>query len=152
MLEEQEESNRAIEMERKHLKLVKLGVSLSWEFIIEPRVDNAVTAFIVSAEKTDSLSREQANRFELLLSVMKEMPEKGPKYLGRLEIIYQLADTSLRKVPLVETTQYPPQRSNFRSFDHCESSDEQLDEEWECSSGTDFIAGTADMADVDWGW
>jgi len=93
----------------KHQSLTPLVIPFHCSCIREDRADVAIAIFIRLAERDVTLAPEEGPGFwqqlEAQLSVLRQMPEGDPKYLGRLELIYKVAQLMTGVVPHVERTQ-----------------------------------------------
>ena len=130
-------------------KLQSLSIPDSCNCIADPHVDSAIAGFFVLAQKKRILNEMEVNDLRLKISVVAHMsPESYTKYLGNLEIIYQLAQELSAKHPESMDVRHVSEDSSSSDEDHRESSDDDMKDE-EDDVGLD---SNARMTRFDWDW
>ncbi|KAF6231685.1 hypothetical protein HO173_009987 [Letharia columbiana] len=125
-------------------RLRALGLPDSFSCIADPNVDSAIAHFFTLAQKKEILNEAEAKDLRLKIRAVARMsPESYAKYLGNLEIIYQLAQKLSAKVPGSMHVGYPSDESDTGS------SDDYMEEETDEDIEFDTNAG---MTQFDWGW
>ena len=116
-------------------------------------VDDAIAALITASEKEAILDPVDASNYRTLLSVVRQVPDAAPKYLGRLELIYRIAQHLLAKATFglaqVKAISFASSGSKRMEPEMSEESDEQSSEDLNDILQTDIQDGRAEL---DWDW
>ena len=137
-------------LRNKLSRLQSLGIPDSCNCIADPSVDSAIAHFFSLAEKKGKLNEVEASDLRLKIEVVAQLShESGAKYLGNLEIIYQLAQKlSAQFIGLMDVGD---------SSDDSDPADESStgssgDEEMKEVNDTVEFNTNAGMTQFDWGW
>ena len=116
-------------------------------------VDDAIAASITASEKEDILDPVDASNYRTLLSVVRQVPDAAARYLGRLELIYRIAQHLLAKASFdlaqVNAIPFASPDSKRMEPEMSEESDEQSSEDLNDVLQTDIQDGRAEF---DWDW
>lgn len=130
-------------------RLQRLGIPESCNCIADPNIDGAIAHLFALAQKREIINEMEVNDLRLKISVVAHMSlESYTKFLGSLEIIYQLARKLSAKYPELMHARYVLEDSSSTDEDRRGSSDDELKEE-EDDVGVDT---TARVTEFDWGW
>lgn len=125
-------------------RLRALGLPDSFSCIADPNVDRAIAHFFTLAQKKEILNEAEAKDLRLKIRTVARMsPESYAKYLGNLEIIYQLAQKLSAKVPGSMHVGYASDESDTGSSDDIMEEETDEDIEFDTNAG---------MTQFDWGW
>lgn len=142
--------------------LLRLGIPLSCACIVYDRVDDAIASFIRLAERNSTPDPTRGPAFWLQLkhqlSVVRQIREEAPRFLGRLELIYTVAQLLPHKIERIEVAQARfVQRPS--SFSHRVAGVGRDDVWWNDSEEEELEDDDHQMAnsekdvdDLDWEW
>lgn len=146
----QRQSREPLHLRNKISRLQRLGLPDSCNCIADPNVDGAIAHFFTLAQKKEALNQAEANDLQLkIMVVARKSPKAHTKYLGNLEIIYQLAQKLSAKFPESMDVGYASDDGNFGGGSDTGSSDDEMEEEVDDHVDLDINAG---MTQFDWGW
>ena len=84
----------------KRSNLEDLGLPDSCNYVADPHTEGEIAHFFTLAQKKELIDEEEANNLRLKIDVVASLsPGSSAKYLGNLEIIYQLAQKLSAKFP-----------------------------------------------------
>ena len=145
----------------KPSRLRNLGLPNSCNRITDPDVGSAITHFFTLAQKMQLPDNQEASNLRLKIRVVAQMSsESGAKYLGNLEIIYQLAQKLSMKSPKSMDVEYSSDDGDLKRREPAddvesgdasdtESSDEEVNEE---RYDDHELRHNAGMTEADWDW
>ena len=125
---------------RKRSKLKDLGLPDSCDCVADPRADGEIAHFFTLARKKGIINNEETNDLRLKIDVVASMSPGSPaKYMGNLEIIYQLAQKLSAKFPEAMDAAYA---SNDEDAANASDDDSVVDESNVGSSGDEMNSET----------
>ena len=134
----------------KRSKLKDLGLPDSCDCVADPRADGEIAHFFTLAQKKGIINNEETNDLRLKIDVVASMsPGSSAKYLGNLEIIYQLAQKLSAKLPEAMDTAYASDDDSIIDKSDVASSEDEMTNEMDYNADFDFDAG---MTQHYWGW
>ncbi len=137
-------------LRNKLSRLQSLGIPDSCNCIADSSVGSAITHFFNLAEKKETLDEVEASDLQLKIEVVAQLShEPCAKYLGRLEIIYQLAQKLSAQLPGSMDVGDSSDDSDLADESGTGSSD---DEEIEEANDTVEFDTNGGMTQFDWGW
>ena len=146
----QRQSGQPEHLWNKVSRLERLGIPDSCNCITDPNVSSAIVHFFTLAVRKEILKEAEANELRLKIRVVARMsPKSFAKYLGNLELIYQLAQKFSAKFPESMDVGNALDDKLFADESDTGSSDDELREEADDTVESDNIAG---MEQFDWGW
>ena len=146
----QRQSRDPVPLRNKISRLQRLGLPDSCNCIADPNVDGAIAHFFTLAQRKEALNQAEVNDLQLKIRVVARMsPEDLTKYLGNLEIIYQLAQKFSSKFPESMNVGNLSDDRSFGVGSDTGSSDDEMEEEVDDHVDLDINAG---MTQFDWGW
>ena len=146
----QRQSRDPVPLRNKISRLQRLGLPDSCNCIADPNVDGAIAHFFTLAQRKEALNQAEVNDLQLKIRVVARMsPEDLTKYLGNLEIIYQLAQKFSSRFPESMNVGNLSDDRSFGGRSDTGSSDDEMEEEVDDQVDVDINAG---MTQFDWGW
>ena len=142
----------------KRSNLEALGLPDSCNYVADPHADREIAHFFTLAQKKEIIDQEETNNLRLKIGVVASLsPGSSAKYLGNLEIIYQLAQKFSAKFPEAMDAAYasdgedPANASDDDSVtneSNVGSSEDEMTDEIDHHADLDFDAG---LTQFDWG-
>ena len=134
----------------KRSKLEDLGLPDSCNSVADPQADGKIAHFFTLAQKKGIINKEETNNLRLKIDVVASMsPGSSAKYLGNLEIIYQLAQKLSAKFPEAMDAAYASDDDSFTDESDVGSSDDEMNNGMDHNADFDYDAG---MMQYYWGW
>ena len=145
----QRQSREPTHIRAQMSRLQSLGIPDSCDCIADPNVDNAIAHFFTLAQKRGKLNGVETDDLQLKISLTAQMSsDSSAKYLGNLEIIYQLAQKLSDRHPRPIDIRYAlPDRNFADELPSGNSDDDMREEEDDVKLDT-----KARMEQFDWGW
>ena len=127
-----------------------LGLPDSCNCVVDPQTDGAIAHFFTLAQRKGIINQEETNNLRLKIDVVASMsPSSYSKYLGNLEIIYQLAQKLSAKFPKAMDAAHASDDDSVTDESDVGSSDDEMNNEMDPDADLDFDAG---MTQYYWGW
>lgn len=137
-------------LQNKSSRLESLGIPDSCNCIADPSVDSAIAHCFNLAEKQETLNEVEASDLRLKIEVVAQLwHDLCAKYLGNLEIIYQLAQKLSARFPGSMDVGDSSDDSDLADKSGTGSSGDEEIEEANDAVEFDTDAG---MTQFDWGW
>ena len=133
---------------RSNLK--DLGLPDSCNYIADPHTDGEIAHFFTLAQKKEIINDEETSDLRLKIDVVASLsPSSSAKYLGNLEIIYQLAQKLSAKFPEAMNAANASDDDSVMDKSDKGSSEHEMTNEMDYNADFDF---DAEMTQHYWGW